>query len=190
MVMPTAWSVRCRCSIGSAWGSTRTFSRPPMAISASLAPFSMPETRADMATRLETPRMMPSIVSSDRNLCAQISRNPARTVMPSCAERMAEHLRREPWTAARSWSGRLSRHCRDGAVPLQAGEGQINLLRDLAVANFDAARRDGGDFRVVRDQHDGAAFLAELAKEAAGWRRPCASRGCRSVRRQRRCAGC
>ena len=64
----------------------RTFSSPPMATRASLAPFSMPATRADMATRLETPRMMPSIVSRERNLCAQISRTPARIEMPSCAQ--------------------------------------------------------------------------------------------------------
>ena len=86
MVMPTAWSDKCRCSMGMLEGSTRTFSSPPMAISASRAPFSMPETSADMATRLETPRIIPSIVSSERNLCAQISRMPARTVMPSCAD--------------------------------------------------------------------------------------------------------
>ena len=36
-----------------------------------------------MATRLETPRMMPSMVSRERNLCAQISRNPVWTVIQS-----------------------------------------------------------------------------------------------------------
>src|SRR5688572_25574653 len=56
--------------------SMRTFSNPPIAIKASRMPFSMPLTSADMATRLETPRMMPSIVSRERNLCAQISLKP------------------------------------------------------------------------------------------------------------------
>ena len=85
MVMPTAWSERCRCSTGRPWGVILTFSRPPMATSASLAPFSIPATRADIATRLETPRIMPNIVRRDRNLCDQISRMPARMDMPSCA---------------------------------------------------------------------------------------------------------
>ena len=47
-----------------------------MAINASRAPASIPWTRADIATRLDTPRMIPNIVSSERNLCAQISFNP------------------------------------------------------------------------------------------------------------------
>src|SRR5438034_11591354 len=64
----------------------RTFSSPPMATSASFAPFSIPATKADMATKLDTPRMIPSMVSSERNLCAQISRNPAMTVVLSWAE--------------------------------------------------------------------------------------------------------
>src|SRR5204863_6286683 len=54
--------------------------------SASFAPFSIPATKADMATKLDTPRMIPSMVSSERNLCAQISRNPAMTVVLSWAE--------------------------------------------------------------------------------------------------------
>jgi hypothetical protein len=39
------------------------------------------------------------------------------------------------------------------------------VLGNLAVADFDAARSDGGNFRVVRDQRDGPAFLAEAAKQ-------------------------
>src|SRR3989442_7875415 len=47
-----------------------------MAIKASFIPFSIPFTSADMPTRLDTPKMMPSIVSNERNLCAQISLRP------------------------------------------------------------------------------------------------------------------
>src|SRR5512140_157876 len=72
--------------MGRACASTRTFSNPPIATSASLAPFSMPATRADIATRLATPRMMPSIVRNERNLCAQISRSPVWIVITSWAE--------------------------------------------------------------------------------------------------------
>ena len=44
-------------------------------------PFSMPFTMADMATRLETPRMMPSMVRAERNLCAQISFSPIKMAL-------------------------------------------------------------------------------------------------------------
>src|SRR5436305_13013348 len=52
-----------------------------MAIIDSFIPFSMPLTSAAMPTRLATPRMMPSIVSSERNLCAQISLNPTKMAL-------------------------------------------------------------------------------------------------------------
>ncbi len=52
-----------------------------MAIMASFMPFSIPFTSAAMATRLATPRMMPSMVSSERNLCAQISFSPTMTLL-------------------------------------------------------------------------------------------------------------
>jgi hypothetical protein len=83
-VIPTADSAKCLWSAGKSRGSTRTLSSPPIAMSASFAPFSMPAINADIATRLETPRMIPSIVSNERNLCAQISRNPVRRVIPNC----------------------------------------------------------------------------------------------------------
>src|SRR5882724_10560170 len=54
----------------------RIFCRPPVAINASLAATSRPLTKADIAIRLEAPRMIPSIVRSERNLCAQISLSP------------------------------------------------------------------------------------------------------------------
>ena len=117
-----------------------------------------------MATRLETPRMMPSIVRSDLNLWAQISRMPARMVMPSCAK---------GWGAVsgvglgcgggHDWAARgLSA---DTSRALHSRQGQIDLHGDLAVADFDAPGRDGGDFGVVGDEDDGAAFVAELAEE-------------------------
>src|SRR5947207_335439 len=43
---------------------------------------------------------------------------------------------------------------------------RIELVRDLAVADFNPARRDGGNFRVVRDERDGSPLLAELAKQS------------------------
>jgi hypothetical protein len=52
------------------------FLQPPMAIRASFIPFSIPFTSADMPTRLETPRMIPSMVRRERNLFAQISLKP------------------------------------------------------------------------------------------------------------------
>ena len=52
-----------------------------------------------------------------------------------------------------------------GLVSIQAGEAGIDVFGDLAVANFDAARGARGDFGVVSDEDDGAAFLAELGKE-------------------------
>src|SRR2546426_5718039 len=54
----------------------RIFCRPPVAINASLAATSLPLTKADIAIRLDAPRMIPSIVRSERNLCAQISLSP------------------------------------------------------------------------------------------------------------------
>jgi hypothetical protein len=69
--------------MGSSWASTRTFSNPPIATSASLAPFSIPATSADIATKLETPRMMPNIVSKERNLCDHISLSPVWIVIQS-----------------------------------------------------------------------------------------------------------
>ena len=52
-----------------------------MAMSDSFMAFSMPFTTADIATRLLTPRMMPSMVSIDRNRFAQISLNPTRMAL-------------------------------------------------------------------------------------------------------------
>jgi len=53
-----------------------------------------------------------------------------------------------------------------GGAPVQSRQGQVYLISDLAVANLDAARRYRGDLGIVRDEHDGAAVLAEFAKEA------------------------
>ncbi len=50
-------------------------------MSASFIPFSMPFVSADIATRLDTPRMMPSIVSNERNLFARISSSPTATAL-------------------------------------------------------------------------------------------------------------
>src|SRR4051812_37343016 len=107
-----------------------------MAISASFIPFSIPLTSADIPTRLETPRMIPNIVSRERNLCAQISFNPTAMAF---SKFMLQSL-----------CGWL----RDDAV--QPGQLGINFLGDLAIAYFNAARRDGGDFRVMGHQRDGA----------------------------------
>ncbi len=46
----------------------------------SFMPFSMPLMMAAMPTRLATPRMMPSMVSSERNLCDQTSFRPTMMV--------------------------------------------------------------------------------------------------------------
>src|ERR1043166_2005321 len=50
-------------------------------------PFSMPFTIADIPMRLDTPRMMPSMVSSERNLCAQISLRPMAMALEKFIER-------------------------------------------------------------------------------------------------------
>src|SRR5688572_14888771 len=148
MVMPTDCSARWRCSTGSSCGSMRIFSRPPMAMRASFMPTSMPLTSADMATRLETPRIMPSIVSRERNLCAQISLKP-RTMALSRSTRTE---------LCGGWSG-----VGDDAV--QAGEFRIDLEGNFAIANLDPAGSDGGDFRIVRDEHDGAALSAKIPEK-------------------------
>src|SRR5687768_5833098 len=48
---------------------------------------------------------------------------------------------------------------------VQPGEFRINVLRDLAVANLDAAGCDRGNFGIVRYQDDRAPFRAELAEQ-------------------------
>src|SRR2546430_613403 len=145
----------------------RTFCRPPMAISASWAPTSMPFTSADIATRLETPRMMPSIVSSERNLCAQISLNPIRMAFQRFTTlrlsfRASCSIRR--W---RLWIGGLFRGPRSpfSVDAVQAGQFRVHLFGNLTVADFDPAGRHSGNFRIVRHERDGAALLAELAEQ-------------------------
>src|SRR4051794_16114649 len=101
-------------------------------MSASFIPFSIPLTSADMPTRLDTPRMMPSIVSRERNLCAQISFNPTPMAF---SKFMLQNL-----------GGRL----RDDAI--QSGQLRINFLGDLAVTDLNPARCDGGDFRIMGHQ--------------------------------------
>ena len=59
----------------------RTLSAPPMAIMVSFIPFSMPLMIAAIPTRLATPRMMPSMVRSERNLCAHTSLRPTTMVL-------------------------------------------------------------------------------------------------------------
>src|SRR6266581_1178122 len=120
----------------------RIFCRPPVAISASLAATSLPLTKADIAIRLETPRMIPSIVRSERNLCAQISLKPMLMAL------------------LKFTSSNLRRH-----VSLQAGQFRIDLRGDFPIPDFNPARRDRGDTRVVSDQGDGPALLAELAEQ-------------------------
>src|SRR2546427_3599565 len=215
MVTPTAWSFNCHCWIGTSCGSMRTFCRPPMAINASLAPTSIPLTSADIATRLDTPRMMPSIVSSERNLCAQISLNPMRMALQrftanagrrgrkQCPIQSVESRSRSPhpalsprwtrgeggrrpgegWTTAiwavsrfrASYSIRR-RQLRAGIMfgaprsgfrvcAVQPGQFRVQVFGNPAVADLDAARRHGGDFRIVRDERDGPAFLAQFAKQ-------------------------
>ena len=83
-------------------------------------PFSMPLTSADMATRLETPRMMPSMVSNERNLCAQISLKPTHGVEEVHANayvslRSRHGLTSDSGRAPASFGVRLrSRSCRRG----------------------------------------------------------------------------
>ena len=42
---------------------------------------------------------------------------------------------------------------------------RIDLHRNLPVADLDAPGRDGRDFRIMRHQHNGPAFAAQLAEE-------------------------
>jgi hypothetical protein len=81
IVRPGAWSARWSCHGGTGWVWSSTLSTPPMATMASFMPFSMPLMIADMPTNEATPRMMPSIVSIERNLCAQISFRPTAMVL-------------------------------------------------------------------------------------------------------------
>src|SRR6185436_12431917 len=60
-------------------------------MSASFIPFSMPFVIADMPTRLETPRMIPSIVSNERNLCAQISLRPTEMALEKFMKNGTNH---------------------------------------------------------------------------------------------------
>src|SRR5687767_6397993 len=50
-------------------------------------------------------------------------------------------------------------------IARDAGESWVDGGGDFPVADFDSARGAGGDFGVVSDEGDGAAFLAKLAKE-------------------------
>ncbi len=81
MVRPGAWSARCSCSGGTSSSSSNTLSAPPMAIIVSFIPFSMPLMMAAMPTRLATPRMIPSIVSRERNLWDHTSFRPTMMVL-------------------------------------------------------------------------------------------------------------
>src|SRR5438128_12594499 len=51
------------------------------------------------------------------------------------------------------------------AEPVQARQFRVEVFGNFAVADFDAARRHGGDFRIVRHERDGPSFLAELAEQ-------------------------
>src|ERR1041385_4858088 len=135
------------------WSSTRTFSTPPISINAARKPFSIPFTRADIATRLATPKMMPSTVSNERNLCAQISLNPMVMELKMFTNRFVRAL----------YQGRALQ--RLAALAFQARKSGIQLARDLAVTNFNPARRDRGNLRIVRDQRDRPALLAQLAEQ-------------------------
>src|SRR5688500_11719013 len=74
-----------------------------MAIIDSFMPFSMPLVSAAMPTRLATPRMMPSIVSRERNLCAQISLKPTKMALRRFILIVAQRLN---WMQARCFKRR------------------------------------------------------------------------------------
>src|SRR5438128_4817939 len=200
----------------------RIFCRPPVAINASLAATSRPLTNADIAIRLEAPRMIPSIVRSERNLCAQISLSPMLMALHrfitnrwsggvmewwsdgdsrlhhsilsprgTSGERTEERGIQRPssprpsppsdggegvlWLrlrraglhgsfSIRRW--RLRSHALFGVArrvfrvcPIQAIQFRGTVFGNFAVADFDAAGGGGGDFRIVRDEGDGPAFL-------------------------------
>src|SRR4051812_13383084 len=116
----------------------RTFSRLPMAISASRIPFSIPLTSADIATRLDTPRMIPSIVRSERNLCAQISLKP-----------MLMAFRKFILVVLNG-----------------ARQPRVDLTGNFAVADFNSPRSARGNFRIVGHQRNGAALRAQLLEQA------------------------
>src|SRR5437667_1385722 len=162
----------------------RIFCRPPVAISASLAATSLPLTKADIAIRLEAPRMIPSIVRSERNLCAQISLSPMLMALHRFTTNRgsggAMEEREFLWLRLRraglhgSFSIRRFRLC-SGALfgaarcvfrvdPVQPTPFRVNVFGNLAVADFDAARGGGSDFRIVRDEGYGPAFLTERAE--------------------------
>src|SRR5690242_15917983 len=96
----------------------------------------MPLTIADMAMRLETPRIIPSMVRSERNLCAQISLKPSEMALSRSMEL-----------------------CCQGRLAMQTSKPWIDFFGNLAVANLDPAGSDGGNFRIVRHQNDSAPFL-------------------------------
>jgi hypothetical protein len=75
-VRPGARSRRCSWLAGTSCSRINTLFSPPIAIMASFIPFSIPFTIAAIATRLETPSTMPSIVRIDLNLCVHTSFNP------------------------------------------------------------------------------------------------------------------
>jgi len=46
-----------------------------------------------------------------------------------------------------------------------AGQFRIDVARDFAIADFDFSRGDGGDFGIVRDERNRAAFAAEIMEK-------------------------
>src|SRR5581483_6583031 len=149
-----------------------------MAMSASFIPFSIPFTSADMPTKLDTPRMIPSIVSTERNLCAQISFNPtmmALTKFMAVGEAPLHYRGGDAFVPiACSSSGKIqpSSSCHLISVlllhshaPIQPCQTRIHFFGNLPVANFNSSRRNRGDFRIMRHQRDRSPFLAQLAEQ-------------------------
>jgi hypothetical protein len=50
-------------------------------------------------------------------------------------------------------------------LSVEAGQSHIDFDRNLPVPDFNTPRSYGGDFRIVRDQDNGAALLAQFPEQ-------------------------
>ena len=134
-------AVSC-CSSGTSEAMTLTRSIPPTCCMYSRMPRAMPAVSENMLSSDATPRITPSMVRKERNLCAQISFRPM--------SKPSQRFMRGGKGGERAGGGR-------GAVRV--------IMHDAAIVNLDAPRRFLRDAAVVRDQHDGAPLRAQLAEE-------------------------
>src|SRR5258705_10295338 len=82
-----------------------------------------------------------------------------------CQEERYWMLVYERWLGMnRSWLGWGGLAC-ENRFGSHAGGCQVHFAGDFSIANFNSARCDGGDFRIMSDEHNCPALLAEFAKE-------------------------